>query len=118
MSKKNISVEELKHEIFEKDNAIEGLITKLDKAMLILGDLSDEYNFIESPSPIAAVRYGSSLQGEPEHNKHGKQSFKWICDYNRIHTFINIALDYVYESYKELDNLMEKKLLESQEKTA
>lgn len=118
MSKK-ISLEELHDEIFEKDNAIEETVIRLKKAKLILGELSNEYSFRESPNLVAAAKYGSSLPGEPGHDdKLGQQSYKWVCEYDRIFNFIEIVLDYVHESFKELDDLMEKKILEGKKKTA
>lgn len=101
------AVKELSHELFEQETAIENVIEKLEKASLVLSRWEQEYSFSEAPDPRAAIRWGSQVpsqnQDDEKEKEHGKQSFKWFCEYNYIFQFISIVSDYVYESKKLLE---------------
>lgn len=97
------AVKELRHELFERETAIENVIAKLEKASLVLSHWEQEYSFSEAPDPRAAIAYGSRVPDKNNPDIKGQQSYKWFLEYDYIFQFISIVSDYVYESKKLLE---------------
>lgn len=88
------------NELFEQTSKIETVLVELQKAILILDILTDEYGFSEPPNPVEAIQYSKSTC--EDENPHDEQSYKWIFEYEKIHQFMEIAADYVHESQQLL----------------
>lgn len=95
---KTVNQEQLK-ERQATENLIEDLKSNLEKADFMLSDWMAEYSFYEKPDPRAAIAHMSRVADD----RHGEQSAKWFWEYNRIHSIIEIAMDYITRSLKLIE---------------
>ena len=98
--------EDLKHELLMQVSEVESALVKLDKASLILDHWKHEYAFSESPDPRKALNCWTSRSPE-EMNTNSKQSLKWFHEYSQIIGFVDIVSDYVFESKKLLEKVVD-----------
>jgi hypothetical protein len=92
---KTVNQEQLKERQATK-NLIEDLKSNLEKADFMLSNWMEEYSFSEKPDPYKAIAWGTNQ----DKDMHAKQSAKWFWEYNRIHSIIEIAMDYITRSLK------------------
>jgi hypothetical protein len=85
------------------ENLIEDLKNNLEKADFLLSIWMDEYSFNEKPDPRSAIEY----LYQRANDMHSKQSCKWFWEYNRIHNFIEIIMDYITNSLNLIEEAKE-----------
>lgn len=99
--------ENLQRELINRSDALEETLIRLNKANIILNNWLQEYAFPANPDLGAALSYWNSKPGERSQAENS--SVKWLCGYNQIYGFIDIAHDYIYESKKALEAALEKR---------
>lgn len=85
--------------LWDKNNAIEDALNKLDKADIVLQHWTQEYSYSERPNPRAAIDWWNGI----DESRAANQSAAWFREYNYIFEFIQIAFDYIIESKKILE---------------
>lgn len=93
-------INRLKGEIFDKTSTMDLVVLDLEKASTVLSYWFAEYDFMDAPDPMAALRFGEQTG---DRSVHGEQSFKWFFGYRQITTFIDIVNDYISGSIKKLE---------------
>lgn len=111
LSKMNVSVkveaqETLRHELFETRTAIEDALAKLEKADTLLSYWTQDYSFAEKPDPRAAIAYWSGS----DKSRNAEQAATWFLEYNQIFTIVDIAIDYLLEAKKILNEAIEREV--------
>ena len=96
----NLEIEKLKEELRRKNQLIENLTYNVERIDFLLYELIEDYSFYERPTPWAAVEWAKTMDNDDEN---GQQSFKWFCEYSRIHELIQIAKDYAIDSREQLE---------------
>ena len=98
--------EELNRKALDYSNAIYESVIKLERAMLILTDLTNEYYWDYKPNLRKALLYAATLHNDHEQvDKDGERAWKYVHDYKRIMQFINIAIDYVFDTLNLMENV-------------
>ena len=97
-------IKELKSKLFKQENVLGEALIKLEKASTVLNHWEQNYSFSKRPSPEAAIAWRGTVRSE---DIWGQQSFTWYQEYNLIFQLISIASDYVYESKKLLEQIVD-----------
>ena len=91
----------LKRELANKKDLIGTLERSIDKIGFMLDEFTQDYGFAEKPDPSSALNYIRNMSTDSP-DIHGKQSFTWFWEYNRIFNLVDVSIDYVIMAHQAL----------------
>lgn len=82
---------------------LEDIHTLAMRAEFAANELINDYGFFKAPNPIKALGFARGTDKSEE----AKQAFKWIMEYHRIYTLVEIASDYIAKIEKLASNVVD-----------
>lgn len=95
--------------LISKESAITDALLKLENAHCLLSEWVQDYSYLESPDPRAALQYLCNPQMNEE-NKHQRQSLEWFYYYDKIFRFVDMSHTFIHEAKTILEESIHNKL--------
>lgn len=97
----NENEKDLRKVLVRSVDNINGVFTKLERTVFLLNELLDDYTFTEKPNP--ALLYGNIKE---ENLAERRQAAEWLHGYDRIHQFVNMALEFAFYGKEDLGKML------------